>query len=120
MHCSDPVICNLLTNISRFLRTDFNSVLINSYVDGSANIPLHQDNETELGEYPLIASLSLGAGRVFRLRRAYKGANDITTVLSPGSLLVMYGTANVHWFHGIDCDSKCNSMRVNLSFRRIV
>ncbi|KAJ3110742.1 hypothetical protein HDU96_006302 [Phlyctochytrium bullatum] len=48
---------------------EFNSCLANLYRDGSDYMGLHQDNEKELGENPVIASVSLGAARRFTLKR---------------------------------------------------
>jgi alkylated DNA repair dioxygenase AlkB len=43
-----------------------NAVLCNLYRDGNDSVGLHADNEPEMG--PVIASVSLGVERVFRLR----------------------------------------------------
>jgi alkylated DNA repair dioxygenase AlkB len=51
----------------------FNSVLINYYRDGKDRVAWHSDNEKELGINPMIASVSLGAERKFKLRhKKYK------------------------------------------------
>ena len=46
----------------------YNSVLLNLYRDQHDSVGWHSDNERELGGDPVIASLSLGATRSFRLR----------------------------------------------------
>ena len=46
----------------------FNSVLINHYRNGNDRVGLHSDDEKELGPLPSIASVSLGADRVFRFK----------------------------------------------------
>ena len=48
--------------------TQFNSVLVNLYRDGQDSMGLHADDEPELGSEPVIASVSFGAERNFRLR----------------------------------------------------
>ena len=45
----------------------FTTVLLNQYRDGKDSNGWHADNEKELGTNPIIASLSLGAERVFQL-----------------------------------------------------
>ena len=47
----------------------FNSVLINYYRNGNDRVGSHSDDEKELGPLPSIASVSLGADRLFRLKR---------------------------------------------------
>lgn len=48
-------------------RCPYNAVLCNLYRDGNESVGPHADNEPEMG--PVIASVSLGAERFFRLRR---------------------------------------------------
>ena len=45
------------------------TVLLNWYRDGDDAMSWHSDDEPELGPEPVIASVSLGAERVFKLRR---------------------------------------------------
>jgi alkylated DNA repair dioxygenase AlkB len=45
----------------------YNAVLCNLYRDGNDSVGLHADAEPEMG--PVIASVSLGAKRLFRLKR---------------------------------------------------
>ena len=45
----------------------YNAVLCNLYRDGHDSIGLHADAEPEMG--PVIASVSLGAERLFRFKR---------------------------------------------------
>ena len=63
-----PVILELKTRIEAVCNAPFNSVLLNLYRDGADSMGWHSDDEPELGERPVIASLSLGAIRRFRLR----------------------------------------------------
>ena len=44
-------------------RVTFNSVLINYYRDGKDRVAWHSDDEKELGQNPVIGSVSLGAER---------------------------------------------------------
>ena len=47
---------------------EFNSVLLNLYRDGSDSVSWHSDNEKELGEDPVIASMSFGGTRKFKMK----------------------------------------------------
>ena len=55
-------------DIEKALGAPFNSVLANFYPEGRHNMGWHSDNEPELGERPIIASLSLGQSRRFLIR----------------------------------------------------
>lgn len=65
------------------------------------------DKLTQLGPRPTIASLSLGAGRLFRLHRAgavdasADGAMVVDVVLPHNSLFIMYAPAQELWRHEV-------------------
>ena len=46
----------------------FNSALLNLYRDGSDSVSWHADDEPEFGIDPIIASVSVGAERTFKLK----------------------------------------------------
>jgi alkylated DNA repair dioxygenase AlkB len=100
----------------------FNSVLVNRYRSGDDSMGLHADAERELGENPVIASLSLGASRRFVMKYARKGAAvaPIAMDLDGGTLLLMLGTTQHHWKHGVPKRQGAAGERINLTFRRIV
>ena len=97
----------------------FNSVLCNLYRDGRDSMGWHSDDEPELGEQPVIASISLGSERRFRLRHRTKD-EQITTELPPGSLLVMAGACQLHWKHAVPKTARPVEPRINLTFRQIL
>lgn len=97
----------------------FNSVLLNYYRDGRDSMGMHSDDEAELGPAPVIASVSFGAARTFVLRHKASGER-LRIALSDGSLLLMAGSLQKHWSHGINKTAKALGARVNLTFRRIV
>jgi alkylated DNA repair dioxygenase AlkB len=97
----------------------FNSVLLNYYRDGRDSMGMHSDNEAELGPEPAIASVSVGAARTFVLQhRATK--ERIRISLTDGSMLLMAGSLQQNWLHGITKTSRSVGPRVNLTFRFIV
>jgi alkylated DNA repair dioxygenase AlkB len=97
----------------------FNSVLLNLYRDGEDSIGMHSDNEPELGPEPVIASLSLGATRMFRLKHRKNAAAPVSIALSDGSLLIMAGRTQESWQHGVRKERHDVGPRINLTFRRI-
>jgi alkylated DNA repair dioxygenase AlkB len=101
------------------LHAGFNSMLANLYRDGNDRLGFHRDSEPELGPEPLIASISLGATRRFRLReREGRGSHGID--LEHGSLLVMAGATQRHWLHAVPPTARAVGPRINLTFRRVL
>lgn len=98
--------------------TPFNSLLLNRYRDGRDSIGLHADDEPELGPNPVVASVSLGAVRQFDLKHK-KTREKKNYRLAHGSLLVMAGTCQRHWLHGVPKTAVPVGERINLTFRRI-
>lgn len=94
----------------------FNSVLLNRYRGGEDSVSWHRDDEPELGRDPVIASLSLGATRRFKLRDlATKETQDLD--LGDGSLLIMSGPSQREWEHCAPKTKRPVGERVNLTFR---
>jgi alkylated DNA repair dioxygenase AlkB len=99
----------------------FNSVLLNYYRDHRDSMGFHSDDEPELRERPVIASLSLGEERTFLLKhKVNKLAKPVRLRLASGSLLLMKGETQRYWRHGIAKETRPCGPRINLTFRRIV
>ena len=98
----EPALAALLARVVDHTRVPFNHVLANRYRDGSDSIGLHADDEPELGLDPVVATPSFGATRKFVLkpRRTRLGSNRSLDV-EHGSLLVMGGTCQRHYVHGV-------------------
>ncbi len=97
----------------------FNSVLANRYRNGQDSMGWHSDNEAELGEDPVIASVSLGAPRQIRFRHRRRHQPPLGVTLPAGSLLIMRGATQTHWQHGVPKTRRPVGERINLTFRRI-
>ncbi len=98
----------------------FNSALINCYRDGQDSVAWHSDDEPELGKNPIVASVSLGETRAFKLRHRYNSALPVyKMLLSAGDLLLMYGATQHHWHHEIPKTKKSVGERINITFRRV-
>jgi len=63
-----PMLLDIKSRVEAATHTDFNSVLLNYYRDEQDSMGLHSDDEPELGERPILASISLGEERIFILR----------------------------------------------------
>ena len=97
----------------------FNSVLINYYRDGKDSMGWHADNEPELGENPMIASLSLGSARDFVLKHNQRSDLRKVFSLNSGSLLLMGKGIQKNWKHALPKRAHAGP-RINLTFRRIL
>lgn len=107
--------------IESFLpESDFNSVLLNLYRDGSDKVSWHADDEKGLGINPLIASVSLGATRRFDLKHKTDPDEKLQLELAPGSLVIMKGALQHNWLHQIPVQKRITDSRINLTFRTIV
>jgi alkylated DNA repair dioxygenase AlkB len=94
----------------------YNAVLCNLYRDGKGSVGLHADDEPEMG--PVIASVSLGAERLFRLKRK-DGTVVFSEKLPSGSLLIMAGDTQKNFRHEVPKEPDITLPRINLTFRRI-
>jgi alkylated DNA repair dioxygenase AlkB len=94
----------------------FNSCLANLYRDGSDSMGWHSDDEPELGPRPTIASLSLGARRVFALRHR-QTRERWTYPLGAGDLLIMRDESQAAYAHAVPKTAQAVGPRINLTFR---
>jgi alkylated DNA repair dioxygenase AlkB len=114
-------VAALLPRVQAVAGAPFNHVLVNRYRDGRDSMGLHADDEPELGPDPVVATLSLGTTRRFvvKPRRPSLGAGT-TLALGHGSLLVMAGTCQRHYVHGVPRQPDTSGERVSLTFRHLL
>jgi len=67
---------------------------------------------------PVIASVSLGTERLFRLK-SLNGLVVFAERLPPGSLLIMAGQTQKNFKHEVPKEPGVKQPRINLTFRRI-
>ena len=97
---------------------NFNSCLLNYYPSGEDGMGYHADDERELGEQPVIASLSLGATRKFVFKHK-KTQDKVELYLESGQLIVMHGDTQRFWKHSITKNKTLATGRISLTFRKI-
>lgn len=97
----------------------FNSVYMNWYRCGEDHISWHADDEAELGQNPMIASVNFGESRRFLLRRTHDYSVKLEIPLHHGSILIMAGELQHHWQHSVPKQKKIKSSRINLTFRNV-
>jgi len=113
------ILQTLREDMTRLCNHDFNSVLANLYRNGRDSMGCHADNEKELGDQPLIASLSLGDTRLLRFRHPRSG-HRLDIELAHGDVLIMAGELQRHWRHELPKTRRHKQARINLTFRRIL
>ncbi|WP_420593392.1 alpha-ketoglutarate-dependent dioxygenase AlkB family protein [Robiginitalea biformata] len=114
-----PLLEDLLHRVSIAAGEKFTTCLLNLYRDGSDSNGWHADDEPELGNNPVIASLSLGASRKFHLKHRRIISQRVRMNLESGSLLLMAGTTQHHWLHQVPKTKRPVGPRINLTFRRL-
>jgi alkylated DNA repair dioxygenase AlkB len=107
------------TRIEQTSSTRFNSCLANLYRDGNDSNGWHSDDEKELGDEPVIASLSLGVTRNFDLKHKRNRLINKRIELTHGSLLLMSGRTQKDFKHQIAKSKRIHEPRINLTFRYI-
>ncbi len=101
-------------------QSSFSTVLLNLYRDGADSNGWHSDDEKELGQNPVIASVSFGTERIFHFRHKKDKSLKHKIVLEHGSLLLMKGTTQHYWQHQLPKSKRVTSPRINLTFRWLV
>ena len=110
----------LLHEVGAAAHSRFNHILCNRYRSGGDSMGFHADDERELGPDPIVAILSLGAVRRLGLKpRKRKAAPARCYQLGHGSLLVMGGSCQRHWLHGVPRAAGQVGERISLTFRWI-
>ena len=117
-----PTLRDLLRRVAGQTGIPFNHLLVNRYRDGNDSMGMHADDEPELGPAPVVACLSLGVARRFVIA-PYRGrGKDGREALSlgHGDLVVMGGTFQEQYRHGVPRSPAVSGERVSLTFRRLL
>ena len=114
-----PELLKIRERVENETALNFNSALLNLYRNGNDSVAWHSDQEGNSGPNPVIASVTFGESRMFKLRHKFR--KDIAPIEIPlhhGSFLLMAGTTNSFWQHQVPKTSKDVLPRINLTFRR--
>jgi alkylated DNA repair dioxygenase AlkB len=98
----------------------FNSCLCNLFRNGKDSMGWHADNEPELGEMPIIASVSLGVARDFCVRRSGETKTFEKFTLHGGSLFLMHSNFQKLFQHSVPKRNGIDNWRINLTFRTVI
>jgi len=115
-----PDLQEIRKRVENEVNLKFNAVLLNLYRNGNDGVAWHSDKTNKSGPDPIIASVTFGETRIFRLR--HKTRKDIPQVEIPlyhGTFLLMAGRTNSFWEHQVPKTAKNILPRINLTFRQI-
>jgi len=118
-HLFEGELLEIKKTVDNEIDGEFTTCLLNRYRDGKDSNGWHADDEKELGQNPIIASISLGQERFFHLRHKKEKSLRHKILLEHGSLLLMQGETQHWWQHQIPKTSKQIGERINLTFRII-
>ena len=114
-----PMLEIIKSRIEIIAGVRFNSVLMNLYRDGRDSVAWHSDDEPELGQNPVIGSVSFGGTRRFCFRHKQRPNCKAEVALSDGSFLLMGGETQHFWLHQVPKTKQAVKPRINLTFRVI-
>lgn len=116
-----PSLKAIRSRVEAETNLSFNAVLLNLYRNGKDGVSWHSDKTNKSGTDPVIASVTFGETRLFRLR--HKTRKEIPVVEIPlhhGSFLLMAGTTNSFWEHQVPKTARDIFPRINLTFRQVI
>lgn len=114
-----PLLSNIMEHINAEIGTDYNSILVNKYRDGSKYIGAHSDDERGLSNVnKSVASLCYGPGvRNFRIRDKQTKRIVLNYDHQPCTLLIMDGNFQQEFTHEIPKQLRIKEERISLTFR---
>lgn len=94
----------------------FDSCFANFYRHGNDSISWHADDSDWIG--PVIASVTLGSARRFRMRSKSRTQPRAEYDLGHGDLLIMRAGCQDAWEHCVPKSKRSRGQRLNLTFRQ--
>jgi alkylated DNA repair dioxygenase AlkB len=110
-----PVLGQIRAQLSRHYRVGFDSIGFNLYRDGNDSVAWHGDRHRHVITDPIVAIVSVGAGRPFRMRPR-GGGESRSWDLGYGDLFVMGGACQHEWEHAVP-KTRAVGPRISITFR---
>jgi len=110
-----PDLVSIRQQLLEETKIDFNSVLVNHYRDENDSVGWHADDETNMA-HSLIATISLGAPRLFCMKPKGGGKTD-RHLLENGSLFLMGEGVQDNWLHSVPKSKVPVGPRISLTYR---
>ncbi len=108
----------LLEEVNRITGGEYNSILVNEYMNGLDTIGTHSDSEQGIDTNAGVTAISWGAVRKFRIRSKIDKSIVANIPTTPYSLMQMKGDFQVHFTHEIPIETKVLEPRVSFTFRK--
>ncbi|SDG67055.1 alpha-ketoglutarate-dependent dioxygenase AlkB [Pseudonocardia oroxyli] len=113
----EPVLAEAAALLSARYGVEFTQVGANLYRDGADSVAYHGDRVARERDTAVVALVSLGGVRPFRLR-PHGGGASVGFLPGPGDLLVMGGTCQRTWQHGVP-KVRTAAARISVQFRHL-
>jgi alkylated DNA repair dioxygenase AlkB len=114
----DPQLLEIKAQLELETGHTFNSCLLNLYHNGAEGMAWHSDDQNHLDpELTMVAIISLGAERFFKLRETKDKSNQFKTTLEEGSLLLMLDQTQKYYQHEIPKMAAIKDIRISLTWR---
>jgi alkylated DNA repair dioxygenase AlkB len=110
-----PVLRDVMDELTRRYQVPLDSIGYNLYRDGRDSVAWHGDRHRHTVRDPLVAILSVGAARPFRVRPR-GGGRSWRWDLGGGDLLVMGGSCQHHFEHTVPKVARAQP-RLSITFR---
>ena len=112
---ADPLLATMAEVLSERYRERFTQVGVNLYRDGADSVAWHGDRVARELPSAIVALVSLGAVRPFRLRPT-GGGRSVGLLPGPGDLLVLGGSCQRTWQHSVP-KVRSAGPRISIQFR---
>jgi alkylated DNA repair dioxygenase AlkB len=115
----DQIFVPIFEQISSLCDLDFETAWCNLYHNGNEGMGYHSDKKAYVPVFITVANLTLGAERIFSLKHK-KTKETIRTTLEHGSLLIMTGSTQNHWLHGVPKMKHITKPRISITMRKTI
>jgi len=97
-----PALADVRADLVDRYQVPLGALALNFYRDGRDSVAFHRDRELRELDDTVVVILTLGARRPFRVRRfGARGARSRDLAPASGDVLVMGGTCQREWEHGV-------------------
>ena len=111
-----PALAEARSALIEHYQRPLGGVGLNYYRDGNDSVAFHRDRELRHPDETLVAIVTLGSLRPFRVR-PFGGGPSIDVAPASGDLLVMGGRCQTDWEHGVPKVGRGVGARVSASWR---
>jgi alkylated DNA repair dioxygenase AlkB len=111
-----PILAEMRAVLSRRYGETFDSIGFNCYRDGHDSVAWHGDRHRHIIDDPVVAIVSVGEPRPFRMRPRGGGAGR-SFDLGRGDLLVMGGACQHDWEHSVPKVVHAAGPRLSITYR---